>query len=516
MNTMINQTLEEINVLPYSIFMLAEEAKGKIQLPTSSKIQIIKIENTKAKCIYRNEDDLPISENDLMLALSTFSGAFSFSQEGAARLNKLLISLLPANFKSIDSLVEVFDRKSSDWEFQFAKWVQSKLASYCESASREITKLQKSLIILRKEQDRIQRAFMSLEEFLAQNVRSSDVITFVAEPLDAFVSLRCQRGKRVSDTVEQLLPVSSHGLNAIDLYVKPSDVELGGVLSLSLTTIEDKEELAKWEVPCSNLLKGWNTFSLRSCNSSRPQSVRLQVSWKLSDIQDEPPVLGLSSLNPLPAYRVHVNGMATQVSSIAFRCRSFVPGLRAPRILGAHLPIDTVTARDSRPWILPQNFFALAKDVSRKVQAGKHMLVRSFDNDSKLLVHPKKDGITTALLEGVCTSNVERITGIVVTDNESATSIQYGMVLLAKGQKIKSEPTEKDLKSLGDRFSGWHTVKPMQKTQIHFFLPEPTQGGESILLMTSLGKDGSAENASATFLALEFFPLQVGNEEVQA
>ena len=119
--------------------------------------------------------------------------------------------------------------------------------------------------LLRRERETLLENYRALED--AFQARNWEPVTEVFAH-DPYVDPKDEGiGHLIANAfVEQLLPVSSHGVAGIALHFNsvPRD---GGELVVVLSYVESGEGVAEWSVPFSQLVPTWNFFALpRTCD----------------------------------------------------------------------------------------------------------------------------------------------------------------------------------------------------------------------------------------------------------
>jgi hypothetical protein len=500
--------------LPFNLFLLDEEIEHSLNVPCTSDIHFYCLSEEAGRVVVkRAQSSETVAGAQLAYVSTTAIGAIAFSADAAKRLGKLLEQSLSSHLDSETLSVKVFTLKDKSWASEFSKWLQVRLIRALRSASRDVVALQRSLFSMRKEHERIQEAFSALENFYNRNPEYSDVIKFTAESAGQFLAPTKSLQGNSPFKLEQLLPVRSVGLSAIDLFFKRPDVVSEGNVLVDLRALEDNRELGTWDVTYEQLNEGWNTFALEKSDIGFPKGVVLTITFETKRHSGTVPSIALSFTNPLSEYRVSVDGKNTSLSSLAFRCREYMPGLRIPRTTHAFLSKERINTQEVGPILLGSQHLNLVKEVGRSAAKGAPKLVQALDDGQRILVHPRPEGISAGYIDGVCPANIERITAQVFTDNPSAAEILYALAVVPKKFPVTREVSEELILSVGGNISGWHAVPPMQKHCVNLMInPTALTKGSSLLLMTKVDKGTSVENAWATFAQVEFFEAMVEKE----
>lgn len=451
--------------------------------------------------INADEDDELITEDEkfdvssLMTISHLILGTVTWSIEGNAAFRKFT-KKLPIHVAHHISLAEhkILDQQSTC----LAVWIQEQLRNLATKYADEVVKLQRSLIATRQEHERTQVAFSSLENHMLHHSPAASQITFSADQT-AYYYPEDFTAKPLS--VSQILPIPSQGFSGIEVFFSVPQRQVAGHIAVSVITLESEKVLGEWTVNFSRLRDGWNLFSLAEAPNSPSESLAVKISWHPAT-EGLMPSMALSWHQPLSEFRLKVSSDETPpLRSLAFRCVSYLPGLRVPTMLDAFYP--NVPQRKKLIRAKYKNTFQSTTLVSNH-GSNSAQLVQSLDGGSRLLVHPTQEGITVALLSVECPENVTRVSASVKTEHQNADDICYSIALVSKNTDVSKIMKTLETPQALTAFSGWHVVPPGIQASVHL-MTKALDEAQHILLMTKLPPGSTTANAWATFQEMEFF-----------
>lgn len=482
----------------FQFFLLVSE-KSSLKLSNtvlSKKIGLLKVKAISDTVqIHLNDEHTSVPARKFGEYAPNLIGAVAFDSDD----QKSLANIANEHFNMIESSVLNIG-KDKNWPTSFQLWLQERLVSTASDYSAQAVQLHRSMFSLRQQHSETQVAFSALEEYVSKHSVPNLLPTFVADQTSYYVP----QGEVDSGfKVEQILPVKSNSLSAIQLYFFLPAVISKGDIKLTLTRLESDSILGQWTVDFKKLSPEWNTFAIYRADSDVPQTVHLTLEWNPKGATQHAPKLALSFLNVLSDYSIRLpEGYSSLLRTIAFRCVEFLPGVRTPKLVKAFFPDSS--PKDLRPWHGKESLFKFARNVPSGLTDERELVV-PLDNATRLLVHPKPEGITMALIENVCPVGIGRITAEVMTENADAGDICYAIAIIKAGQaKMK---IQRDLTLDKSNFSGWHLVKANQPSEISLLLNKSTQDGDAIALMTTIPAGGSSENAWATYQSIQLHPI---------
>lgn len=485
-----------MNGTDYYFLAFAHEEKHFQGAALADFVHPIYVTLANGEPAFRQGAGSPFQTCELLAISHLLLGAVSWSAESHALMRDSLLPSLPV--KVTDHLNLAGLKKSEASANQLSIWVQRRLREAVGRFALESTKLQRSLIAIRQEHEKTQLAFSALETYFINHGPAGDNVSFSADATSYYYP---EGFSAAPLAVSQLLPVFSQGFAGIELFFTRPARQYAGHVTVCLKTLESESVFGHWEVDFARLNEGWNLFALPETPGGAAQSLRLDIGWHPA-AGDAMPSAALSWHQPLKEYRLQAESDdLPPLRSLAFRCRSSMPGLRMPVLLDAFYPN---TARRAGP--VRARYSKTFKNV---VQVGRSSgdgsrLVQSLDDDSRLLVHPAPEGVTIAVLSTVCPQDVTRVSAKVKTEHEEAGDVCYSIALVPKRTEMAAISKALENPQMITAFSGWHVVKPGAMAAVHLMTQALTEA-HHVLLMTKLPPGASTENAWATFHDIEFF-----------
>ena len=194
---------------------------------------------------------------------------------------------------------------------------------WCDTA-KHATMLQRQLASLRTAHEELQNVFAGYEDFLSHARIPPVQLRFSSEPTDEVAVPGDSRGNPI--TFVQRLPISSRGLAIIELHINMPGHKSEGVLSASVKTLEDPQELASWQIPYRTIHQGWTRLVLPNIWSGPKLTTELHLTLKTH--QGKSPTLSLTKLQLLPEACLRLNNNTKIDRSLALRLWTGLPGIR--------------------------------------------------------------------------------------------------------------------------------------------------------------------------------------------
>ena len=320
----------------------------------------------------------------------------------------------------------------------------------------------------------------ALERFIERHRLAGRVNTATLQPAPALSPITVPPG----GTVTQRLTVPSNGLSDIAIHRPEGRGETDGVLSLTLSTEEDGEDVGHWAVDCRRLAAGWTRFARAAGLGTDAMTPRLTLHWQGT----APLALSAAVKHPEMRMQAHVNGKG---SGAVLACRTWatVEGCAAPLTEGALL------ADASEPeWrTLPADVLATVEPLNRD---GSKCLYREKMN--VVQVHVLPDTVAIGRLPGAIAAGTQRLSARAVTRADEGPVADYAIGVAlpsARPEVLDTEP-----RFAVNHATPWLTLGPREEAALDLLLPAPTRERHDLYLMTRLhGSNRSIVHGWTTF-----------------
>lgn len=186
------------------------------------------------------------------------------------------------------------------------------------------TMLQSQLCSLRMAHEELQNTFARYEDFLSYARIPPVQLRFITEPTDEVAFTAARGGKPLR--FAQRLPISSRGLAIIEIHVRIPDKKAEGVLSASVSTLEDPQELASWRIPYQAMHPGWMRLVLPKIWSGPKLTAELYLTFETH--KGKAPTLSLTPPQLLPEACLRLDNGTEVDRSLALRLWTGLPGIR--------------------------------------------------------------------------------------------------------------------------------------------------------------------------------------------
>ncbi|WP_305989457.1 DUF6212 domain-containing protein [Roseibium sp. MMSF_3544] len=453
------------------------------QLPASRKLVLASaqdrraIENSAIEHLVRFIDP---GVPDITLFRNTFPLlAIAFSNETEAALKTTLASIRRLKTIPEISLLRL-DQGNSERDFALIQALLSggvgQLASFSASIASELT-------LLRREREALLENYRALEDaFQAKNW----------EPLteafahDPYVDPKDEGiGQLLSKSfIDQLLPVSSHGVAGIALHMNfvPKSA---GELCVTLSYVESDETIMEWIVDYKNLVAEWNYFSLsRACGGSA-QTLRLRVSTSGSE------TIGLSLGYPIASERYTIRSETEHpdldMRPLAFRVYTGVPGVAPVLTPNMIAPTDVSDAPRIQNYHLPVDLLKQTADVSVRTVIPDFETVNFLEHENALMCHPVPGGITAGAISGALEAGTVSVSVSAIIDHPEGRPAAVSILLAPANEDPRprvEEAGRSGSNSPSSVFSGWRKVGPGNPVNINIQLDEPLPGPMNLVVLS--------------------------------
>ena len=405
--------------------------------------------------------------------------AIAFSDEAETSLKATLSSL-----QSLAALPEIslcrLPADSNPRELEMVRVLLEgglgRLASYSAAVLSE-------LVLLRRERETLLENYRSLEDaFQARNWEPLTE-TFAhdpyVDPKDEGIGALLANGH-----VEQLLPVSSHGVAGFALHFH-SVPRRGGEVSVTLDYVESEERVGEWRADYAHLVADWNFFSLPRACGGGAKTMRIRVST------NGPETAGLSLGYPIAseryASRSDIEHADLDLRPIAFKVFTGVPGIapvhvpnmiapssvsQEPRVLDYHLPVD----------LLRQVI-----DVSVSSVVPEFETISFLEHEHALVCHPLPSGITAGAISRAVEAGTTSVSASAIIDHPEGAPAAVSFLLAPSSANPRSKVAEIDWDDLVGPtpfFSGWREVGPHTPISINMHLDEPLADPMDLMILS--------------------------------
>ncbi len=357
------------------------------------------------------------------------------------------------------------------------------------------------LAMLRRDREALLENYRALEDaFRARNWEGA-VEVFAhdpfADPKDESLGLVL-----LDEGLEQLLPVSSHGVSGIALHFRTSGANLGD-LRVELGCVESGERLAEWNAPFAAIKPTWNFFGLPKACSGSPRSLRL----RLSATGGHPPEPSLGHPVTNPRYAAKTGGAQGDLAHrpLAFRVFTGLPGVR-PAEMTVVPPNALVSERrvvDYRPAMADLGAVA---DISVTPVVPDFQTVYFVEHEAAIVCHPLMEGTSAGVVAGAAAPDTVRLSARVMIDHPKGSPAAVGLLLAPQDADLRAVVARLgagEATGRPDFFSGWREVTPQQPVNINLQLDAPLKAPMD-LVVVSRAIDASVDYCWLKFLDFRF------------
>lgn len=401
------------------------------------------------------------------------------SEQGLEDLKSLAEEVIKVSDCKPPPLLHLNGASHKNWEQELQSTLLRVLAQEVRAAAERNVLLNRSIALMRKEQERILDNFSKMENFvLSHNLIERRLLTSL-EPSPACAPLEISS----ESSLEQRLPVSSSGLSDVMVFVDDVDPDASGVLEVILFTIEDSEICAKWHIASEKIRDKRLRLSLPVSLSGDAMTPSLRVRWVGEGVVS----LATSLHNPDTRYQAsHPDNSDGRV--LALRCWSYIPGSQAPLPAGAHLPVG----KDKEP---VRTVLVTPESLEKFINiTAPEEYVRVVQDGRALQVHAMKGETTSAVIQHVVPVNTSKIVAEITTTSENGPKIEYALGLLPTPRSGSKFDVERVLGT--GIMSDWVPMTPLDVGEVQLLLPRALEAPHDLYLMTRLAQ-GQEDDAWA-------------------
>ncbi len=349
--------------------------------------------------------------------------------------------------------------------------------------ARFTTSVTSEVAILRREREALLENYRALED--AFQARNWEPVTEIfahdpyVDPKDEGIGQLLATGY-----VEQLLPVSSHGVAGVALHLNSVPRE-GGELSVMLSYVENGEGVAEWTVPYAQLAGGWNFFALpRTCGGGA-RTLRLRVSTTGAE------TVGLSLGYPIASERYTARSETPHADldlrPLAFRVYTGLPGVRPTRMPNMIAPTALLDGHFIEDYRLAVDLLSQIVDVSVTPIVPEFQTVRFLEHEHAVVCHPLASGISAGTIGRAVEAGTISFSASAIIDHPKGAPAAVSFLLAPANSNARSEVAELARKGSAKPsafFSGWREVTAEQAVNINFQLDEPVRAPMDLMILS--------------------------------
>ncbi len=348
----------------------------------------------------------------------------------------------------------------------------------------------RALSKLRRANEDIQNSFAALEK-CAEATTELDLV-LADEPHAPRLTIGLNGA---IDGIAQVLPVSSAGISAIELFISDVRYGVGSRLRLYLVGREDHHVLDCWTLDPDKLEVGWNTFSLNRAITGASRTLELRIHLE----GNAGLTFGLGAMQPVRLFQARVgenwsarpNGLALRIwagspdpsrtvwtNVISADDRSFVPG----RFSSAALS----------PTLLAKVSLAKPGDTNMEFPA-----VSITANEATVGCHPSSHGVTIGQLPLPAGRKTIAVSADAIVANAEADPVEFALVLaqdLTTATKILETGFPP---AAAEAFSGWIRATPDDGAVVIATSAQPVDRRTKLFFATRMETPGRSDFAWA-------------------
>jgi hypothetical protein len=339
------------------------------------------------------------------------------------------------------------------------------------------------LALLRREREALLENYRALED--AFQARNWEPVTEIfahdpyVDPKDEGIGQLLATGY-----VEQLLPVSSHGVAGVALHLHSVPKE-GGELVVMLSYVENGEGVAEWTVPYAQLVAGWNFFALpRTCGGGA-RTLRLRVSTTGGEM------VALSLGYPIASERYTARSDAPHADldlrPLAFRVYTGLPGVRPTRMPNMIAPTALLDGHFIEDYRLAVDLLSQIVDVSVTSIVPEFQTVRFLEHEHAVVCHPLPSGISAGTIGRAVEPGTISFSASAIIDHPQGAPAAVSFLLAPANSNARSEVAELARKGSAKPsafFSGWRDVTAQQAVNINFQLDQPVRAPMDLMILS--------------------------------
>ncbi|MDK1491807.1 DUF6212 domain-containing protein [Sinorhizobium sp. 7-81] len=410
--------------------------------------------------------------------------ALAFSAEGESHLREGLAAV-----QALGTVPEIpVQRIDASNRAESLTLVHALMEGGIGRLARFTSSITSELAILRRERESLLENYRALED--AFQARNWEPVTEVfahdpyVDPKDEGVGQLLATGY-----VEQILPVSSHGVAGVALHLHsvPKD---GGELVVVLGYVENGEGVAEWTVPYTQLAAGWSFFALPRACGGGARTLRLRVSTTGGEM------VGLSLGYPIASERYTARSEAPHpdldLRPLAFRVFTGLPGVRPTRMPNMIAPTALLDGHFIEDYRLAVDLLSQIVDVSVTPIVPEFQTVRFLEHEHAVVCHPLPSGISAGTIGRAVEPGTISFSASAVIDHPQGAPAAVSFLLAPANSNARSEVAELARKGAAKPsafFSGWREVTAQKAININFQLDEPVRAPMDLMILSRAVSD---------------------------
>lgn len=418
------------------------------------------------------------NEVDFMRAWSLRPLAIATSKKGAETLNAAAKSAQElCGFDAPDVIDLSGETRKSLESAMLRTVVPSLIAQRAVFASRNAD-LALANAQMRQTHDGLQSSFRALEQFVASQNLVGRVLRQRLAPQSPTRSLALRPG----EVLRQRLPLSTEGLCDVAIYPRRRPGQVHGLLTATLSTLEDGAVIAAWQLDADALKDPSPRLSLSAALGADLRTAVLSLSWA----GDGDLALCVAMAHPDARFQAII-GDTPSGYVLAHATWTGVPGTELGCPAGTHLPQGTVARRRI---LLPEDL-AQAEDAT-----GANPFFGFIEGQNALQVHPIPGTVAAGVLADAVTVGATSVGARVRNASRDASPIAFslGLVPLRPNGKNASAASLPDF-APGFQ-SPWMGLGPEEEGHLELALEAPLSEPCQLYLLSRMQEE-TADTANA-------------------
>lgn len=352
------------------------------------------------------------------------------------------------------------------------------------------------LTLLRRANEELQNSFLALERHLPADAKAPELI-FAEErqTTDARVTLGWG-----SPGIEQILPVTSVGLSAIEVSFCDIAQRSDSLLHIQLTSLENQQVVDQWTVPTERLAAGWMLFTLARPLVGSPRT--LVMRFDLEGSADASVSLHVGRVQPVRLFQTRnaATHAALRANALSMRLwcgEPFAVHAAQPNLILPDVSGHSAKAQRYRPLaqaLLAKACLANADDVTFDFAPVSHVAYRQA-----VACHPPARGMTVASLPLPQGARVTDLLVEVEVGNEKSGAVEFAVVLAADAERAKVLLTGAAAPTREEAVSPWVAVSFGHKAWVEANTAHGAHRHGVAFLATRMAKPGNNNFAWARF-----------------
>lgn len=375
-------------------------------------------------------------------------------------------------------------------------WLQARLCEHVQRLAQRNVALQKELGVLRAIHEETQNAFANLEELVAHRGMVPADMAFVNE---CTPNTTTQTALDEEFFVDQVLPISTHGLIGVELHFIARDSRACGALNVTISAIEDSKVLATFDVLYESIRTGWHLMELDRGVAGPPRGVQVRIAW--NSIAGKPPALSLGALQIIDELCATSSDCPNLGRALAMRVWRGLPGVRPPSVSPRVARASNGAPRTI--FGLPPSSAVATEEISPPAPGAEIQHVQVLEDGNVIQVHPRFGTASVARVPCACPINVRHVSATIRTNHPKAGKVEYAMAVVPKDTKNAAAIFDRG-PDASIRWSGWICIEPGRDSQVHVFLDERTTVEHDLLLATRTPPDVATDFAWAQWSTFVF------------